>query len=205
MFNRVGLAAVVFAVSFGFGAAQAVTIIDFDGLPDTTFVDSQFAGDGVLFSSAGGGVRVNAVAGADTVPNTIVGTDANGVEDASQLVEFTFFRGPFEFATDFVSVAFTRLLVQNTSLTAFDVLGNQLGQAIAPCNTPFACGNSIQIVSLSVAGIHRVVLDGKSNAEFDTVTFNDLERVVPVPAALPLAISAFALLGLMGRRRRHAG
>lgn len=202
MFSRVGLVAVVLAASFGFGAAQAVTTIDFDGLANETFVDSQFASDGILFSSAGGGVRVFATSESDTSPNTIIGTSANGVADSTQLVEFSFFVGGSEAITDFVSVAFADLFVTGSSMTAFDILGNQLGQAFVPCAVNFNCGNSIEIVSLSVAGIHRVVLDGQSNAVFDTVTFNDVERVVPLPAALPLALSGFALLGVMGWRRR---
>ena len=210
MFSRIGLAATVFAVSLGVSAAQAVTTIDFDGLADGTFVDTQFAGDGVVFSSTGGGVRLFAFAGADTAPNGFVGTNGAGVLDSNELAEFSFFIGARVATTDFVSVAFTDLQLTGNSLTAFDVDGGQLGQVLAPCAVDFTCGSKIQIVSLNAPGIHRVVLDGaggrgQGDVVFDTVTFGDLTlEPVPVPAALPLALTGVALMGFLGRRRRRA-
>jgi len=188
--------------------AFAVTI-DFDELANGTFVDTQYEALGVNFSSTGGGVSVFTFAGADTPSNTFGGTNVNGGLDFSQDVVMTFVQNGLDAVTDFVSVAFTDLELIGNTLTAFDVNGVQLGQVVAPCAAEFACGNLIETLSFSGAGIHTVVLQGaggggRADIAFDTVIFNDVTPVaaVPLPAGLPLALSGLGLLLATSRRKR---
>ena len=184
--------------TFGFLATPAnATVIGFDALNTSAgpvIVTNQFAGQGVTFS----GLAVVA-----QVPLfTVSGPNAGVLND-----EFPFnTTATAIFSADVTNVSATFFDTEELSLLvemiAFDIDGNTL-DSITVFTPDSLSGGAF--VSVGAPGIRRITMrtdiDG---ATFDDFAFLPSITLVPVPAALPLFLSALAGLGLIGWRRRKA-
>lgn len=82
---------------------------------------------------------------------------------------------------------------------AFDAAGNVLDTVIVP----EVGGGGVTYAGIAAQGISYVIIDGANGTHLDSTFIDDLSfRPVPVPAALPLMLTALGALGLSGRRRR---
>lgn len=181
--------------------ASAATIT-FDALPLGIEVGGSFASSGVLFESAvtlipSGGAHTPplAICGGPPIPTCSEDTTLTFVDPLNSAVPAT---------TDFITVFFLDVQVPNNQLTAFDIDGNQIGQVIVPCSGFLTCPEGkVQEITLSVPGIHRVVLHSSNDVAYDTISFGDIVSPVPEPGTLGLIVTGLVGLGLIGRRARR--
>ena len=193
------------AASLTFSSQVMSAVINFDDLADGDEVTNQYQNQGVVFS---GGLRVigpSAFTNPVSAPNSafyssLTGVTAEFFDPVSGVIA----------TTDYVAFTPTDASSNNTrfQLIAFDIAGNQIGLAqtnvestgvYSPVEDPK--------ISLSIAGIHSVLLTGfltqagNYGIEGDNFEFNTLSAV-PVPAGVWLFVSGAA--GLLGFARRRA-
>jgi len=214
----------VAAIAFGLTSASsfANTLITFEeatglsamqnsfvAVPLTARLDIQYLSEGALFSSTSAFVALvdhfppNPLA-TPSPPNIVGGTSASGVLDYSAPVVVTFVvpgNASLDATTSFVSVLGDRFPDRSgtITMTAYGLTGNILGSVTAADTGPVGTGATL---SLSLAGIHRVVLSNTNGTSgYDNLTFGPL---VPVPEP---PVSMLLLAGLAGtlllRTGRH--
>ena len=198
-------ASLLLAASLTFSSQVMSAVINFDDLAGGDEVTNQYQNQGVVFSGGlfviGPGAFTNPV----SAPNSVFYSSLAGVTAE--------FFNPVSCAiatTDYVAFTPTDASSNNTQfqLIAFDVAGNQIG--LAQTNVESTGVYSLledPKISLSVAGIHSVLLTGFTTQagnyviEGDNFEFNNLSTV-PVPAGIWLFVSGAA--GLLGFARRRA-
>ncbi|WP_035612726.1 PEP-CTERM sorting domain-containing protein [Haloferula sp. BvORR071] len=185
--------------------ATAATTITFNELADGFSVTSQYQNLGVVFASEGNGVYASTF-GQSFPTNVIIGTRPGQVTD-SALVEILFVDPAHPSnpgICNFLSVDFKDLQLAGNGMYAYDINGNFLGSALSTRTTDNLGSIITETLTLSIPGMHRVVLDGtggrgQGDVAFDNVTIG---TVVPEPAS-GAALGASALLLLLHRKRRE--
>lgn len=196
MLRLVWLLSVVVGL-FSPSRADALGVIDFEGLSDGTVLVAQFAGVG--FSNAvvlGSGLSLNEF----EFPPHSGAKVASDDGAAMQLV----FNAPVVQVSAFFTYAVP------LALTAFDAGGNVVATAVSLFSSNLAlsgaAGSSANefITLASPLGFSRLVIAGDaSGASF---VLDDLAiTVVPEPAGGALMLSGMLLLGLASRARRQRG
>ena len=182
-------------------------MITFDDLSGGDQVTNQYLGEGVLFEGdlgvAGPSIWTNPVSGS----NSVFYDDPNGV-----LASF-FAPGSGEMATtDYVAFTPTDASHYLTSfkMYAYDISGLQIGFASTIVeSTGVYLASEDPKVSISVAGIHSVLLTGNLTTstgnygiEGDNFEFGSLTPItaVPLPGAVWLMLSGLMVL-IAGRRK----
>ena len=175
--------------------AEALGIIDFEGLSDGTALGAQFAGVG--FSNAivlGSGLSLNEF---EFPPHS----GANVASDDGGAIQIV-----FSAPVSQVSAFFTYAVP--LTLTAFDAGGNTVATAVSLFSSNLAltgaAGSSAnEFILLSVPlGISRVVIAGDTQGA--SFVLDDLAiTAVPEPAGLALVLPGLLLLGFAVRARRQ--
>lgn len=183
----------VFAAVFIFVAsANAMTTIDFEGLPTGSITGSEYAALGVLFASEGG-------TGAQEY-NYGAGLTENITSDdwfRPLLIDFVNPSNSGEdWIVDYMSMQ-NRFDEDYWLVTAYDISGSLLDTQIVDYQE--------QVVIFSGIGdIHSIKLDaGQTAFAMDNFTFGGLKApgVIPVPSAVVLGSIGAGLVGCFRRRR----
>ena len=177
--------------------AEALGVIDFEGLSDGTVLGAQFAGVG--FSNAivlGSGLSLNEF---EFPPHS----GANVASDDGGAMQIV-----FNAPVGQVSAFFTYAVP--LTLTAFDAGGNAVATAVSLFSSNLAltgaAGSSAnEFIMLAVPlGISRVVIAG--DAAGASFVLDDLAiTAVPEPASAALMLPGLLLLGCAVRARRQQG
>lgn len=172
--------------------------------PSDAQLSNGYSALGVVFSSLGGFVAVvnhepsNPI-GTPSYPNIIAGTAANGALDYASPITAVFWG-----VTNYVKVLGDRDPSNSASNTATLTAYGINGQLLGSVSSADCCGlGNGPVLSLSLAGIHSVVLSENTNTiGFDNFQYN-APTAVPGPNAGQGVVGVLALLAGFGLRRRQ--
>lgn len=194
MMNKlIGVAASVAFLALTTNAKAVPVVIDFNGLPNNTIVDSQFFGLGVNFSNA----LTFAFGGTGSSSVGLVSiSDGFQPQPSNPIVAI------FDQSVSSVSLTGIDVGTNGFQLSAFDSV---VGGFLLASNQIF--GNSPAItLTVSGSGIRRVEFSQAQNISGDVTAFDNLtfeSTIVSEPSTLAaLGIGLFTI-GALARRRRQ--
>lgn len=188
-------------VLFGVWGSGNAAIIGFDDIvgmggpwyqgqhvPAQYMVDDEYLSQGVLFDSAGGGLRVARTGNPISSPNMVAGTGRGPVLDYNAQVYAYFRVGRMPAVVDMAGLTLSNTS-RSGSLAAYDLNESVLGSV---------SGGASATLSLAFPGQIHSIIFSPDYAVFDNFTFDGL-CAVPTPGAVWLLGSG--LIALTGIRR----